>query len=49
MRDYESAWGEFKGWDRTRRIELLSSLIDTFEGKCRPTEYWSGRIFVSPR
>ena len=46
MCDYESAWGQYKGWDRTRRIELLSSLIDTFEESAAPPStgpvgFWS--------
>ncbi|PYT21891.1 MAG: hypothetical protein DMG58_31245 [Acidobacteria bacterium] len=46
MRDYESAWGEYKGWDRPRRIELLSALIDTFEESAAPPStglvgFWS--------
>ncbi len=46
MRDYESAWGEYKGWDRNRRIELLSALIDAFVESAAPPStgpvgFWS--------
>jgi hypothetical protein len=46
MRDYESGWGQYKGWERTRKIEFLSALIDTFgEGSASPSSgplgFWS--------
>lgn len=47
MREYESGWGSFKGWDRDRKIQLLSQLIDVFEASAAPPSqgpvgFWSG-------
>lgn len=46
MRDYESGWGEYKGWDATRKIEFLSELIDIFDESAAPPSsgpvgFWS--------
>src|SRR6266478_4794156 len=46
MREYESSWGYYKGWDRDRKIRLLSALIDTFEASAAPPSpgpvgFWS--------
>ncbi len=46
MREYESSWGAFKGWEPTRKIRLLSALIDTFEQSAvapsrGPIGFWS--------
>jgi hypothetical protein len=47
MREYESGWGSFQGWERARKINLLSQLIDTFEASAAPPSrgpvgFWSG-------
>jgi hypothetical protein len=46
MREYESSWGSFKGWEPDRKIPLLSALIDTFEQSAAPPSsgpvgFWS--------
>lgn len=46
MRDYESMWGDFKGWESARKVRFLSALIDTFEASAAPPStgpigFWS--------
>lgn len=47
MREYESSWGAFRGWEPDRKIPLLSALIDTFaQSGVAPSQgpvgFWSG-------
>ena len=46
MREYESSWGCFRGWDRERKIRLLSDLIEVFDASAAPPSrgpvgFWS--------
>ena len=46
MREYESMWGDFMGWDSARKVRFLSALIDTFEASAAPPSpgpigFWS--------